>query len=676
MDDIQSNNLDKVKRPKDPKKIVDFVVGEWEKLQKNRQEQIDLAMNLQKWASMNQEPMTIYDTKQNEIKGYKDNKFATIVEVTTANVGNQSWTNMGQMFDVRSLDTLEPDKTAPLEVQQAYFEMINNPELQKQAIEQGEKKAQLQKVALEQSLYKMKADVQLEKCFRKGDLFYGEKISWVGWKQKSIVQKLYGNKESVINYDNADIQAVDPIQFVFDTVKYVKDDDDNFKKIIKIHKRFETIENILNRKYTNDEGKLVNLYNFSKADAEELKTENNNTTETTDPQTDDSKIQEIKVGDSYATYFVHGDFKIDGVEYNNYIAEVFANKYLIRFEPNPIYICPFIIQMDEQDPYTKRGIARLKTIYDACVMRQSYINQKQQKDFLNSNPPTVMTSKMKNAYLKDGEKAFIWRPGTIIEVDELSQDYQAVRKETFDTNGDINNIQFITQEISDNGAVNANAMGNVEAGNIKATDLQLAKQGQDIRIQQTLDSIYKFTIKNVEAVAQILALFKSGIEIFKIKNRNVEELIAINDVIRQGQYEYRYEDRNALMNRHSKLEQAIELIEKLSNVPEMNAKFDYEECFRTGMESIDYDNPEKFLKSEATIDGVMAEFQRLKPEEQEQIIQMVMQQQQQEQMQAQQEQIKQMRMQEQANRLQEAQTMDNIVQNGLNQNMVEMGQAV
>jgi len=676
MDNIQSNNLDKVKRPKDPKKIVDFVVGEWEKLQKNRQEQIDLAMNLQKWASMNQEPMTIYDTKQNEIKGYKDNKFATIVEVTTANVGNQSWTNMGQMFDVRSLDTMEPDKTAPLEVQQAYFEMINNPELQKQAIEQGEKKAQLQKVALEQSLYKMKADIQLEKCFRKGDLFYGEKISWVGWKQKNIVQKLYGNKESVINYDNADIQAVDPIQFVFDTVKYVKDDDDNFKKIIKIHKRFETIENILNRKYTNDEGKLVNLYNFSKAEADELKSSSDNTTETTDPQADNEKIRETKVGDSYATYFVHGDFKIDGVEYNNYIAEVFANKYLIRFEPNPIYICPFIIQMDEQDPYTKRGIARLKTIYDACVMRQSYINQKQQKDFLNSNPPTVMTSKMKNAYLKDGEKAFIWKPGTIIEVDELSQDYQVVRKETFDTTGDINNIQFITSEISDNGAVNANAMGNVEAGNIKATDLQLAKQGQDIRIQQTLDSIYKFTIKNVEAVAQILALFKSGIEIFKIKNRNVEELIAINDVIRQGQYEYRYEDRNALMNRHSKLEQAIELIEKLSNVPEMNAKFDYEECFRTGMESIDYDNPEKFLKSEATIDGVMAEFQRLKPEEQQQIIQMVMQQQQQEQMQAQQEQIKQMRMQEQANRLQEAQIMDNPVQNGLNQNMVEMGQAV
>lgn len=678
MDNIQANTIEKVKKPKDPQKVVDFVVSQWKKLQDNRQSQIDLAMNLQKWASMNQKPMKIYNTRQEEIDGYKDNKFATIVEVTTAQIGNQSWTNMGQMFDVRSTETglIPPKKSdylTTIEYEQEvnkFLEQLYNDNSQKRLIEEGEKKAELQKKALEQALYRMKADIQLEKCFRYGDLFWGEKISQVGWKQRTLVQKVFGNKENKVDYDNANIQAINPIAFVFDTVKYVKDNDDVFKSIIKIHKRFETIESIINRKFTNKEGKQVNLYNLTSENIQELKNMEDTTSDTTEPQADDQKIQEVKVGDAYATYFAHGDFKIDGQEYKNYIAEIFAEKFLIRFEPNPIYICPFIIQMDEQDPVTKRGIARMKTIYDSCVMRQAYINLKQQKDFLNGNPPTMMTSEMKKELIKPGETSYLWKPGAIIELDDLSPEKVSMLKPfTFDTKGDVDNITFITNEISDNGAVNANAMGNTTSGSVKATDLQLAKQGQDIRTQQTLDSIYKFTIKNIEAVAQILALFKSGVEVFKVKNKNVEEMIAITDIIRQGQYEYRYEDRNALMNRHAKLEQAIQLIEKLSNVPEMAQKFDYEECFKTGMASIEYDNPEKFLKTATTIEGVMAEFQRLQPEEQQQIMMMLLQQAQQG--------VQGINQGQSVNAVRnpqmQGQVMDNPVQSGLNEGSQELG---
>ena len=155
---------------------------------------------------------------------------------------------------------------------------------------------------------------------------------------RSLVQKVFGNKENKVDYDNANIQAINPIAFVFDTVKYVKDDDDVFKSIIKIHKRFETIESIINRKFTNKEGKQVNLYNLTSENIQELKNMEDTTSDTTEPQADDQKIQEVKVGDAYATYFAHGDFKIDGQEYKNYIAEIFAEKFLIRFEPNPIYI--------------------------------------------------------------------------------------------------------------------------------------------------------------------------------------------------------------------------------------------------------------------------------------------------------------------------------------------------
>ena len=146
-------------------------------------------------------------------------------------------------------------------------------------------------------------------------------------------------------------------------------------------------------------------------------------------------------------------------------------------------------------------------------------------------------------------------------------------------------------------------------------------------------------------------------------------MIAITDIIRQGQYEYRYEDRNALMNRHAKLEQAIQLIEKLSNVPEMAQKFDYEECFKTGMASIEYDNPEKFLKTATTIEGVMAEFQRLQPEEQQQIMMMLLQQAQQG--------VQGINQGQSVNAVRnpqmQGQVMDNPVQSGLNEGSQELG---
>ena len=142
-------------------------------------------------------------------------------------------------------------------------------------------------------------------------------------------------------------------------------------------------------------------------------------------------------------------------------------------------------------------------------------------------------------------------------------------------------------------------------------------------------------------------------------------MIAITDIIRQGQYEYRYEDRNALMNRHAKLEQAIQLIEKLSNVPEMAQKFDYEECFKMGMASIKYDNPEKLLKTATTIDGVMSEFQRLQPEEQQQIMMMLLQQAQQG--------VQGINQGQSVNPQMQGQVMDNPVQSGLNEGSQELG---
>ena len=120
-------------------------------------------------AAKEKKPMKIYNTRQEEIDGYKDNKFATIVEVTTAQIGNQSWTNMGQMFDVRSTETalIPPKKSdylTTIEYEQEvnkFLEQLYNDNSQKRLIEEGEKKAELQK-KLEEALGLKKFEFSFE----------------------------------------------------------------------------------------------------------------------------------------------------------------------------------------------------------------------------------------------------------------------------------------------------------------------------------------------------------------------------------------------------------------------------------------------------------------------------------------------------------------------------------
>ena len=66
-------------------------------------------------------------------------------------------------------------------------------------------------------------------------------------------------------------------------------------------------------------------------------------------------------GGQYSVLYAHGDFKINGKLYKNYIAEVLAGRYLIRFEENPMYINPFILCAIEvfANPWNNKVLAKL-----------------------------------------------------------------------------------------------------------------------------------------------------------------------------------------------------------------------------------------------------------------------------------------------------------------------------
>lgn len=584
-----------------------WLVAMHRKLHDNRGPQVALAKQIETWRSINQDVPTYKDLDGKRIDGFRDAKFSTMCFIDKAQVGNQSWTDIDQMYDIKLADPQVDTDTA---------------------IQQTE----AQKYALNKAMKDCNIELQYDKAYEYFQQ-WGELISCVGWKQLTVTKtvsslaSLTGQKEISIQEDNANMTAIDPMFFEFDTASFKKDNKENWDSIIKIHKRFETVDKILNAKYYDGvTGKTYPLYTLKKEEAETLR---NNNTKIEDAKRDSELATNTCYGNSYEVLFLHGDFTFNGKEYKNYIAEVYAGRYLIRFCKNPYHINPFVIEIPDVDPVTKRGIAKMKSIIYTSIQRQHEINRSFKISRLNTNPP-VIASKQCLDDLLNGKNAdtIEWEAGVTIPVDDFSN-MEQMKPVTFNNNYSETNVAFVTNEIADNGGINANAMGNVEKQERKATDLNLAKAGQDTRLSQTLDSVYKFIIKNVEAIADLLALFKYGNEFIRVfdKKQQKERIIEITDFIRQAHYTYEYKDRNALNAQKTQMENLYPLLEKAVQAGFLDGR----ETLKLLLETYGFDNIDRIFKQPSPLEQMA---QQMPPEMQEQVVQMIqgmMQQQQQQQ---------------------------------------------
>jgi hypothetical protein len=141
-------------------------------------------------------------------------------------------------------------------------------------------------------------------------------------------------------------------------------------------------------------------------------------------------------------------------------------------------------------------------------------------------------------------------------------------------------------------------MGNIEQGRRTATEMQLARNGSDARVAMKLDKIYQINLKVIENVAELLAMFKDGDEILFIDDKGQRTEVEITNAIRQGTYQYFYEDRNALLDRRQKFQEAFTMLNSAGQNPELAARIDWIEALKTGLEMTGFDNPDKFFKSE------------------------------------------------------------------------------
>jgi hypothetical protein len=122
-------------------------------------------------------------------------------------------------------------------------------------------------------------------------------------------------------------------------------------------------------------------------------------------------------------------------------------------------------------------------------------------------------------------------------------------------------------------------------------------------------------------VAELLAMFKTEPEILMIKEKGQREAIEINNAIRQGSYQYFYEDRNALIDRRAKFQEAYNLLNSAGNNAELLERIDWVEAVKTGLEMVGFDNADKFFKEPSEIDQVADFVKQLPPELQQAIMQ-------------------------------------------------------
>lgn len=608
-------------------KLANEIQANYTKWDDERISQIDTAKKIMEETYLNQ-PRKKYEKGLEWESDVKTNELYNIKRAKKSVLWREMWSEPSQMFEVQGTN------------------------------EQTNRVAKQQKANIVDALNKMNVgkqfDAGIDNLFDIGEIIF--KTDWIakkkvvkrqkkdiGFQLMNVISQLSGAGYTTVPmkdveipiYENARVESISPFMFVFDTSKFKPRNKDNWDSIIKIYKRFDTLDNIKNNKIYNITPDII-------ADLEEKDQKSEDTKELVELRDED-----VYSG-QYSILYAHGDFKIKGKLYKNYIAEVLAGKYLIRFEENPLSVNPFILCALEYDNKTKRGISPLKSCLSMVKKQEDLINNAFDIQELQKNPPSYANEKLYDEKNTDKDGRVKLAPGLVIKV---ANDYsgQLPTPLSIQAGGIDSLIQLLDTKVSEISSVSNVSYGNIEESKRTATELQLASQGSSAQASKELDTIYQdLTIPMIENVAELLATFKDGVDYVYLqeKGKNIE--YKITNEIRQAQYNYIYEDRNALNDRKGKFDQLYQLFNGLAQVPELQGKLNWNEIATQGIELIGFDNSSKFFNDMSPVQQFAKQFEQLPQEVQQELMPQFAQATQQT-MQQYQQMMQQNKMQEQAN---------------------------
>lgn len=265
-----------------------------------------------------------------------------------------------------------------------------------------------------------------------------------------------------------------------------------------------------------------------------------------------------------------------------------GRKYLVEFGKNERLINPFSYGAFITDPETKRGISPLYCVLSLAHLQEDLLNRTCNLQSLNENPPLLAPE---GFFDKDEIELY---PGKIIEYGDNLTPTAAFQQMNFNATVFLNDISFLNDLMAEVSGIFPNMIGSVETSAAKtATEINTKAQGQMTRLSMLVDTINQdFIIPNVEKVAKLCADFKSGIETVFVNKENQQEMIEIDDSVRQADYKYTYSDRS---NTTLKSEQADLLIQAVEKFKAAGLGLNLEEIFIWYFEQKGVENAERFL---------------------------------------------------------------------------------
>ncbi len=208
---------------------------------------------------------------------------------------------------------------------------------------------------------------------------------------------------------------------------------------------------------------------------------------------------------------------------------------------------------------------------------------------LTENPPLLAPE---GFFDEDEIKLY---PGKIIEYGDNLSSANAFKQIEFTTNVFSNDITYLSDLMAEVSGIFPNMAGADESRAKTATEISTKAQGQLTRLSMLIDIINQdFIIPVVKKVAKLCADFKTGTETILVDNGSNQEMIEVNDAIRQAEYRYTYSDRTATTERSNKADLVINACKEFAEFIPLNGQ----ELFTWYMEQKDVENPERFLQNQ------------------------------------------------------------------------------
>lgn len=448
----------------------------------------------------------------------------------------------------------------------------------------SERYAPQQKAMLVEAFEKMKFELELEKLVD-SVIESGESTMFVGWSTK--IKEIRRQKtdaelteepntpytiDTRVIYDGAIVKHIPCEDFVYDM-----EGKSNWDRCAKIYRTYQELEQIR----SNEANNLLTPAKIAKL------------TEVINPKNKQKPSKSFK-NNRIEILEYWGDFTLEDKVLKNWLITVAGRKEIIRFEPNPFVTNPFVHAAIIEDPQTGRGISPLKIAVSLNRLSSTILNKQLDALSLIINPPYLAP---KGCF--KGEQTV--KPGKIIEYDAALMPNQPIALKFDSALRGWDFIQYFKSAIESATGIFKNMSGNLASEARTATELTYSLNGQAVRLSMIIDAINrKLIIPMVEKTADIIANFRFGTEIVRIKTSGEASFIEVGDEIRSSEYIYRYGDRKATLERKYRFKEMFEIISTFSEIPVINEKINWLECFKFALEQYGVENSDNFLKPEQT----------------------------------------------------------------------------